>query len=425
MNILSTIKKQVASGDYDSAFSELYDDVSLQRERYLKLIDRYFSEFGDSDNASLFSSPGRTEIGGNHTDHQRGRVIAASVSLDAAAIAAPNSERVVRIISDGFPMDEIWLSDIMPKPEEKGKSAALIRGIIAKFAEMGCVIDGFNAVISSEVLKGSGLSSSAAYEILLCCIINTLFAEGRYTPLQLSVISRFAENSFFGKPCGLMDQMVCALGGVVFIDFADEENPYTERVDMNLNRYGHRLCIIDTGGNHEGLTDEYAAIPAEMRSVARYFGKQSLCDITMSDVMANIVELRSKLGDRAIVRSIHFFMETERAKLEAEALNNGDFDRFLSLVNESGRSSFMYLQNIFSIENPSDQSVSIALALCECILKDRGAFRVHGGGFAGTIQAFVPDDMLCEFKEKIEKTLGENCCHVLTVRNHGAKEIKI
>lgn len=425
MKNLSTIRNQIVSGAYDSVFLDIYGDAFNQRTRYTELIDRYIDEFGDTDGASLFSSPGRTEIGGNHTDHQRGCVLAACVSVDAAAVAAPNSERVIRIVSEGFKTDEIWLSDIMPNPDEKGTSAALIRGIAAKFTEMGCTVKGFNAVVSSGVLQGSGLSSSAAFEVLLCCMINTFFAEGQYTPFQLANISRFAENNFFGKPCGLMDQMACASGGAVFIDFADSENPYCERIDIDLDRYGYRLCIIDTGGNHTGLTEEYAAIPAEMRAVARYFGKQSLSDISAADMMDNIPELRRKLGDRAITRSIHFFMETERARLEADALKRGNFSEFLRLINESGQSSFMYLQNIFSSHKPEEQPVSVALALCEYYLEGRGACRVHGGGFAGTIQAFVPADMLDSFREKMESALEPECCHVLTIRAHGAREICI
>lgn len=424
MNNLSTLKNSVASGDYDEAFSRIYGGLaSAQRARYITLIDSFCEEFGDMDGVRVFSAPGRTEIGGNHTDHQRGRVLAAAVSLDAIAIAAPNGERAVRIVSEGFPPEEIWLSDVMPNPAEKGTSSALIRGIIAKFADMGCVCDGFNAVIFSDITKGSGLSSSAAYEVLVSRIISSLFAENRYSPVEIARISKFAENSFFGKPCGLMDQMACAVGGAVAIDFADAENPLVENIDLDLSRWGYSLCIINTGAGHEGFADEYSAIPSEMRAVARYFGKQNLCEISADEVMENISALRKRLGDRAVMRSMHFFMETQRARLEAQALRRGSFIEFLGLVNESGRSSFMYLQNVSSCGDYENQPVGVALALCEYLLEGRGAFRVHGGGFAGTVQAFVPTDMLERFRAGMESALGADCCNVLEIRAVGALEV--
>ena len=372
-----------------------------------------------------YSAPGRTEIGGNHTDHQRGRVLAAAVNLDTRAAVRANGTDVIRILSQGYPMCEVDLKELTPVAAEINTTPALVRGVAAKFVEMGCQVSGFDAYCESTVLPGSGLSSSAAFEVLVGTIINGLFYDGQATPLQVAQIGQYAENVFFGKPCGLMDQTASAVGNLVTIDFFDKENPVVTPLGFDFASCGHALCIIDTRASHADLTDEYAAIPGEIRSISAHFGKDVLTQIDPTDFYAAIPVLREKCGDRAVMRAFHFYQENERVPKQVAALEVGDFDRFLELVKESGRSSYMYLQNVIPAGYKEHQDVAVSLALCEHYLAGRGAYRVHGGGFAGTVQAFVPMDMLETFRAGIDGALGEGACHVLSIRPEGGVEVRV
>jgi len=369
-----------------------------------------------------FSAPGRTEIGGNHTDHQRGRVLAAAVNLEALAAVRVNGTNTIRIQSEGYPLCEVELSQLTPKNEEINTTMALIRGVAARFTELGCKVEGFDAYVTSTVLPGSGLSSSAAYEVLIGTIINGLFFGGKVSQPEIAMIGQYAENVFFGKPCGLMDQMASAVGGMVTIDFFNKEQPVIEAVDFDFGSCGHALCIIDSRASHADLTDEYAAITLELKDICGYFGKDVLTQIEEADFMAAIPRLREKCGDRAVMRAMHFYKENARVPLQVEALKQGNFEKFLGLVKESGFSSWMYLQNVIPAGYKEHQDVAVSLALCAHYLGDRGAYRVHGGGFAGTVQAFVPFDLLDGFRAGIDAVLGEGACHVLSIRPQGGVE---
>ena len=394
--------------------------------RFENVIDGFCETFGVDEDLRLFSAPGRTEIGGNHTDHQHGAVLAGGLNLDVIGAARLNGTNEIRIKSEGYPMSIVSLSKLEPNEKEYGKSEALIRGVVAKFVEMGYEVKGFDAYAMSSVLKGSGMSSSAAYEVFLGNIVNEIFANGEVNPVEIAKIGQFAENVYFGKPCGLLDQMASSVSGMVAIDFADKEKPIVEKIDFDFAKTNHALCIIDTGADHADLTDEYAAVPNEMKKVANFFGKEFLNDVKKEEFMAKMKDIREAINDdRAVLRAFHYYNETERAKEEAKALKDGDFDKFLKLVKKSGLSSYTYLQNVFAVCKPASQAVSLSLALCDDILGDRGAYRVHGGGFAGTIQAFVPFDILDEFKEKVEAVLGEGMCHILSIRPVGGCEIKL
>ena len=366
-----------------------------------------------------FSAPGRTEIGGNHTDHQRGRVLAAAVNLDTRAAVRINGTDTIRILSKGYPMSVVDIRELTPVEAEINSTPALIRGVAARFAQLGCEVKGFDAYCESTVLPGSGLSSSAAYEVLIGTIVNHLFFEGKVSQPEIAQIGQYAENVFFGKPCGLMDQMASAVGNLVTIDFFDKENPVIEPVDFDFASCGHALCIIDSGADHADLTDEYAAVPGEIKAVAACFGKEVLTQIEEKDFYAAIPTLRKECGDRAVMRAIHFYQENARVPKQVAALKAGDFETFLSLVKQSGYSSYMYLQNVIPAGYKQHQDVAVSLALCEHYLNGRGAYRVHGGGFAGTVQAFVPFDILEEFRSGIDAVLGEGACHVLSIRPQG------
>ena len=370
-----------------------------------------------------FSAPGRTEIGGNHTDHQRGRVLAAAVNLDTQAAVRLNGTDCIRIQSQGYPLCEVDLNVLTPQAEEINGTASLIRGVAARFAQLGCEVKGFDAYCESTVLPGSGLSSSAAYEVLIGTILNHLFFDGRVSAPEIAMIGQYAENVFFGKPCGLMDQTASSVGGLVTIDFFEKENPNIRSVDFDFSACGHALCIIDSRASHADLTDEYAAIPGELKNICAHFGKDVLTQIDPGDFYAAIPVLREKCGDRAVMRAIHFYQENERVPQQVAALEQGDFDKFLALVKESGFSSFMYLQNVIPAGRTRNQEMAIALGLCEHYLRDRGAYRVHGGGFAGTVQAFVPFDLLDSFRAGIDAVLGQGACHVLSIRPQGGVEM--
>ena len=421
LNKTDVINK-INNGEFDDVLKYLYvtEGVEAQRARYLSLLAGYEENFGDLGEVSLFSAPGRTEIGGNHTDHQHGCVLAGSVNLDVIAAVSSNGENVVRIKSKGYPMDEILLDDLDVKEAEFGKSVSIIRGIIKKVTDLGYKVEGFNAYTESNVLQGSGLSSSAAFEVLVGTILSHLFADNKIDAVEIAKIGQFAENVYYNKPCGLLDQMASSVGAVVAIDFKDNSAPVVNRVDFDLSGYGHSLCIIDSGADHADLTDEYAAVPSEMRAVANFFEKDFLRDVEKSEFYAKLKEVRAAVkNDRAVLRAIHFFNESDRAVDETEAVKNGDFAEFCRLSRKSGQSSYMYLQNVYAASKPAMQAVSLALAMCDEILGDKGAFRVHGGGFAGTIQAIVPNEMVADFKAKIEAVFGEGMCHILSIRPTG------
>ncbi len=367
----------------------------------------------------FFTAPGRTEIGGNHTDHQRGRGLAAAVNLHMLAAVRENGTDVIRIQSEGYPMCEVSLQELQPKEEEINSTPALVRGIAARFYQLGCPVRGFDAYMTSTVLPGSGLSSSAAFEVLIGTIINHLFFGAKATQPEVAIIGQYAENVFFGKPCGLMDQMASAVGGMVTINFFDKENPVVEPVEFDFAACNHALCIIDTRASHADLTDEYAAITLDLKRICQHFGKEVLTQIEEQDFYKHIPVLRKECGDRAVLRAMHFYKENARVPRQVAALRAGDFDEFLRLVKESGYSSYMYLQNVVPAGYKTNQDVGLTLALCHNLLGERGAFRVHGGGFAGTVQAFVPMDMLEAFRTGIDAVLGEGACHVLSIRPQG------
>ena len=390
-----------------------------------QLLDAGFAAAFGGNPERYFSAPGRTEIGGNHTDHQRGRVLAAAVNLDTRAAVAVNENAVIRIQSKGYPLCQVDLAQLTPVEAEINSTAALVRGVAARFAELGCPLKGFDAYCESTVLPGSGLSSSAAFEVLLGTIINGLFFENKVSAPEIAMIGQYAENVFFGKPCGLMDQTASAVGNLVTIDFFEKDKPIIEAVDFDFAACGHALCIIDSGADHADLTDEYAAIPGEIKKVAAHFGKEVLSEIAEDDFFAAIPQLRKSCGDRAVMRAIHFYQENERVPKQVAALRSGDFDGFLKLVKESGYSSYMYLQNVIPAGYKEHQDMALALALCERYLKGQGAYRVHGGGFAGTVQAFVPFALLDDFKAGIDSVLGEGACHVLSIRPQGGVEMEV
>ena len=426
MKSAEKLKKDISNGLYNSILEKIYckKDFKKIHERYIDLINGFCANFGSNRELSLFSAPGRTEIGGNHTDHQRGCVLAASVNLDVIAAVSLNNENTIRLQSEGYPLDIINLDKLEPEMSEYNQAKALIKGVVAKFKELGYDIKGFDAYTSSNVLKGSGLSSSAAFEVLIGNILNGLFANNSVSDIEIAQIGQYSENVYFGKPCGLMDQMASSVGGVVSIDFRDNKKPLIKKIEYDFSKSGYALCIIDSGADHADLTDEYAAIPYEMKKVAQVFGKDVLREVDEKLFMENIAKVREKCGDRAVLRAIHFYADNNRAILEAEALKKGDFKEFLGIVTESGKSSYMYLQNVSVCGSSTHQAVGLVLALCDKFLENKGAYRVHGGGFAGTVQAFVPLNMVTEFKTKIEKTIGKDCCHILSIRPVGGIRIE-
>ena len=340
------------------------------------------------------------------------------------AAVALNGTDTIRVLSKGYSLCQVSLQELTPKEEEINTTAALIRGVAARFVQLGCPVKGFDAYMESTVLPGSGLSSSAAFEVLIGTVINHLFFEGSVTQPEIAMIAQYAENVFFGKPCGLMDQMASAVGGMVFIDFKDPLAPSIQKVDFDFASCGYALCIIDTRASHADLTDEYAAIPGELKKICAFFGKEVLRDVDEDAFYAAIGDLRKTCGDRTVMRAVHFFRENARVPMQVDALSRGDFEAYLQLTKESGYSSYMYLQNVIPAGYKENQDVAVALALCDRYLKGRGGYRVHGGGFAGTVQAFVPVDMLEDFRKGIDSTLGEGACLVLSVRPEGGIEIE-
>ncbi|MCD7823987.1 MAG: galactokinase [Oscillospiraceae bacterium] len=371
----------------------------------------------------FFSAPGRTEICGNHTDHNRGRVVAAAVNLDVFAAVKPQTDGVITVKSEGFPLDTVDTRNLDVHESEKNTSASLIRGVCMDLKNRGYKIGGFTAYTHSNVLKGSGLSSSAAFEVLLVTILSHLYNDGSVSDIEAAQIAQYAENVYFGKPSGLMDQMASSVGGVVGIDFEDLENPVVKALSLDLGKYGYSVCIVDTKGNHAHMTPEYAAVPAEMKAVAGMLGKEVLRELTSDDVINNLPKLREILGDRAVLRALHFFDENCRVDQLVKALEDGDFDKFLEVIKASGNSSYKYLQNVYASSVPTEQGVSLGLYMSEKLLSGKGATRVHGGGFAGTIQAFVPDEMLDSYKAGMEKIFGEGSVYALKIRPVGGTEV--
>ena len=390
-----------------------------------KRLDAGFAAVFGGTAERYFSAPGRTEVSGNHTDHQRGRVLAGAVNLDTVAAVRANGTDVIRVQSKGYPLCQVRLDALEPVAEEVNSTPALIRGVAARFSQLGCEVGGFDAYCESTVLPGSGLSSSAAFEVLIGTIINHLFFDGRVSQPEIAQIGQYAENVFFGKPCGLMDQTASAVGGLVTIDFADKEHPDIRPVHFDFSTTGHALCIIDSRADHADLTDEYAAVPGEMKAVCEYFGKAVVTEIPEADFYAAIPALREKCGDRAVMRVIHEYNENRRVPHQVACLESGDFEGFLRLTKESGYSSWMYLQNVVPAGYVKQQAMAVALGLCEHYLQGRGAYRVHGGGFAGTVQAFVPFDLLDSFRAGIDAALGEGACHVLSIRPQGGVEMEV
>ena len=423
-----TLTQKIHNGDFDHAFRLLYGEdenmVQQNRERYCKAIAEFEKIFGTGRQLALFSAPGRTEVGGNHTDHNHGKVLAASVNMDVIAVVARSEENIVRVQSKGFSMDCVDLNDLAPKISEKNHSAALVRGLCAKIKESGYNLGGFDAYTTSNVLKGSGLSSSAAYEVLVGTIINNLFNEGKISPVTVAQYSQYAENVYFGKASGLLDQLTCSYGGFITVDFKDPSKPIIESISFDFAHAGHALCIIDTRASHSDLSDDYSCIPAEMKAVASFFGKEVLRQVEPEEFYQNIAALRKKVSDRAVLRALHFFNENDRVDKQAQALRKNNFEEFKRHILASGNSSYRYLQNIFTCKHPENQAVGIALSIAEKLLEGKGAWRVHGGGFAGTIQAFVPVQLLTYFKEEMEKVFGSGSCHVLSVRPVGGVQLK-
>ena len=415
--------QKLDAGALDDALRRLYGKPDRTRAR--RVAERFSERFGESaGSAALFSAPGRTEIGGNHTDHQHGCVLCGSVDLDMLACAAPNGLREIRVYSEGYGASVVTLDDLSPRAEERGTTVSLVRGVAAGIAALGYPVSGFDACVHSNVIAGSGLSSSAAFEVLIGTILNRFFCENRLDSIAIAKISQAAERDYYGKPCGLMDQMGSAVGGAVAIDFSDPENPVVERLDYDFAASGHALCIIDSGSSHDDLTEDYAAVAREMAAVAACFGKLFLRDVPEELFRAELRRVRDACGDRAVLRARHFYSENRRAALEAESLREGDFQRFLALVNESGLSSVCDLENIWSPAHPQRQAVSLVLSVGRELLGGKGAIRVHGGGFAGTVQAFVPLTLLEPFRAGIEAVFGEGKCHVLSIRPDGGCEIK-
>lgn len=421
----AVLKEEFKNGGYRELLKDIYVDDDVlddQTERYIKALENFEELYGEKE-VEIYSAPGRSEVGGNHTDHQYGKVLAASVNLDAIAVVAKTDDGKIAVKSEGYSPFEVNLESLEVNKEEEGTSKALTKGVAAKLKEEGYKIGGFQAYVTSDVLNGAGMSSSAAFEVLLGNIFSGLYNDMKVDPVLIAQIGQYAENVYFGKPCGLMDQMASSVGGLINIDFKDPENPVVKQVNVDFEEYGHSLCIVDTKGSHADLTDDYAAIPEEMKKVANFFDEDVLRKVDKNEFYLNLPKIREILGDRAVLRAMHLFEENKRVDEEVEALEAGNFEMFKKLVKASGDSSFKYLQNVYSGHDLQNQSVSIGLAVSDVALGDRGVSRVHGGGFAGTIQAFVPNDIVGMYKETMEHVFGEGACHVLKVRKYGGKKV--
>ena len=425
MNLTNCIE-EIRSDRVRNLFAELYGTqdcvIEKQQQRYERAVQAFHEFFPTRADIKIYSAPGRTEIGGNHTDHQRGIVLAGAVNLDVIAIVSFHNEGVIRVKSEGYVLAEIQLSDLNSNEKDDG-TMSLVKGVVTKFKEKNVLVDGFDMYTTSDVICGGGISSSAAFETLVGTVIDQKYNAGKSTPFEIAQYGWFAENVFFGKKCGLLDQTVSSYGGLVSIDFKDDSSPVIEKIDFDFEKYGYTLCVTDTKSSHENLTDDYVAIREEMKQVANYFDCEVLSEVDEKEFFSFVPNLRSFCSDRAIMRAMHFFGETKRAKEEANALKKEDINEFLSLVNESGISSGNLLQNLYSNKTPTEQAIPLAIAMSKSILKNRGAVRVHGGGFAGTIQAFVPTEMVQEYKESIERIFGDGSCHQMKIRPVGGIEI--
>ncbi|MBQ7352661.1 MAG: galactokinase [Clostridia bacterium] len=416
----------IENGGLDLVLTRIYgkENLDSQKERYIEAVKDFEAIYGKRE-VSLFSVPGRSELSGNHTDHNHGKVLAGSINLDIIAVSAKTDDGIIRIKSKGFDEDVVDTNTYTkPKESDFFKSNALIAGMAKAFKNDGYASGGYVAYTTSNVFKGSGLSSSAAFEVMVGNILNYFYNDGKVENVEIAKMAQYSENEFFGKPCGLMDQMACAVGGFVYIDFEDTKNPVIEKIPFDLSGQGYALCIVNTGGNHADLNEDYASVPSEMKSVAKFFGKEYLRQLTKEEVLASVELLRTACGDRAILRAIHFFNENERVTSQADSLRQGDIRGFFKLVKKSGRSSFMYLQNVFTTKNVREQGLSLALAITDSVLSGTdSAFRVHGGGFAGTIQAFVPFNLVEQYREAIDSAFGIGACHVLRIRPDGAIKV--
>ena len=423
MKSIPVWKQELSDGVHAARLASLYccapAETASEAARYTAVLDGLEKTFGSHAEAGLYSAPGRTEIGGNHTDHQHGRVLAGSVNIDMIAAAAPNDKNQLRVQSEGYDLCVIDLNDLEARKEEENTTASLLRGECAAFTQRGAKLAGLDVYISSNVPKGSGVSSSAAFEVLIGVILNDCFMAEKVSPIVIAQIGQWAENVYFGKPCGLMDQMASSVGNIITIDFASPAKPVVEPVAVDFSKAGLALCILDSGADHADLTDEYAAIPAECRAVAAVCGGEVLRDVPFETFLAKLPECRRQCGDRAVLRAFHVYADNDRVAKQVAALHDGDFGTFLSLVNESGCSSWEYLQNVIPAGYKEHQEVGVTIAAAKHLLGDKGAVRVHGGGFAGTVQAFVPVEMLDEFKAGMEAILGEGRCHVLSIRPEG------
>jgi len=424
MNTKELVYK-IQNGGLDERLLDIYMDekeLDVQKERYVKAVKTFETHYGCTD-VVLFSAPGRSEVGGNHTDHQHGRVLATSIHLDTLGVTTITTDNRIRVISEGYEEISISLEDLSVKSEEKETTTALIKGVAAGFLKKKYTIGGFSAYITSEVLIGSGLSSSAAFETLIGTILSGLYNDMAVSPTEIAMIGKYAENVYFGKPSGLMDQMACSVGNLVYIDFKEPENPKVEKINVDLGAFGYSLCITDTKGSHADLTYEYAAVPEEMKLVAKHFGKDVLREVAQEELVREIPKIRETLGDRFVLRALHFMNENARVAQEVEALKMGQVERFLKLVKESGDSSFKYLQNIYSVNDVQDQNMSVALLISDMALRDNGVSRVHGGGFAGTIQAFVRKEHVSEYKKQMDSVFGKDACKELKIRKYGGIKV--
>lgn len=419
------VKNRLQNNELDKELCSIYGDEKLlayQKKRYVDALCKFETYYGEGD-VAVFSAPGRSEIGGNHTDHQHGEVLAAAINLDAIAMVRKTEDNKVRVRSGEYPEVVITLEDLSLKTEERETTLSLVKGVLAGFVERGLRIGGFNAYITSDVLVGAGLSSSAAFETLIGTILSGLYNEMNVSPIAIAQIGQYAENVYFGKPCGLMDQMASSVGSMVHIDFKNPKEPIVEKVDCDIEKLGYSLCITDTKGSHADLTDEYAAVPKEMKAVASYFGKEVLQEVTIEDILTNISDIRKKTGDRSVLRALHFINENKRVEREVNALKHDDICEFLKVVKESGDSSYKYLQNVYANSDVEHQNVSLALAVSEMFLLENGVCRVHGGGFAGTIQAFVKEEYVSEYKKNMNRIFGEDACYELKIRKFGGIQI--
>ena len=422
MQDIMSVRESLEQGSLDQKIKEIYVDeqrVPYNRERYIKAIDRFTELFPSEKEIEIYSAPGRSEVCGNHTDHQNGMVLATSINLDAIAIVAKAEEPVIRLVSGDFPMEEVDVADLSMKEEEQSTTTALIRGVAAGMKERGHKVGGFTAYITSDVLMGAGMSSSAAFESLIGTILSGLYNDMKVSSIEIAQIGQYAENIYFGKPCGLMDQMACSVGGMIFIDFKEKEHPEVRQVHTDFEKAGLSLCIVDTKGSHADLTPDYAAVPAEMNQVAQALGREHLREVPRETFFKEIPKLWEETSGRAVLRAIHFYEEEERVLRGVKSLEESDYPGFLSVIKASGDSSAKYLQNIYSPKDVDSQNVTVALAVSESILGENGVCRVHGGGFAGTIQAFVKNEAVAAYKEQIEAIYGDDSCHVLKVRLQG------